>query len=251
MHILLTNDDGIYADGIMALKDSLCKDYTVSLLAPREERSACGHAITFHDPIRIKKMREREWAVDGTPADCVKLGIHEILKEPPHLVISGINRGANLGSDLFYSGTVAAAMEGAIMGYPAIALSLVEGGDWDFSFAARFALAYIRSLEREGDIDPSLLLNINIPPMKEEEIQGVVYVRMGRTEYTEIFHKCWDPRDRPYYWMGGDLVNHDEELESDVAYSKRGYITITPLQMDLTDYSSLKGLPPQRLSSFL
>lgn len=243
MRILLTNDDGIEAPGIMALKEELQKEYEVYLVAPKEEKSACGHAITFHDPIRIKKRREREWAVSGTPADCVKLGISELLEDPPHLVISGINRGANLGSDLFYSGTVSAAMEGVIMGYPALAFSLVEGGENDFTFPARFALEYVQLLERKDLLRSSLLLNINFPPYEEGEIEGISYIRMGRTEYTDIFKRRIDPRGKPYYWMGGQLLDRDDERESDVADSKRGYITITPLQMDLTDYRFLEENP--------
>lgn len=243
MRILLTNDDGIEAPGINALKEIFEREYEVYLVAPKEERSACSHAITFHHPIRVQKKRERVWAVSGTPADCVKLGISELLDKPPHLVISGINRGANLGSDLFYSGTVSAAMEGVIMGFPALAFSLVEGGDGDFSFPARFALEYVQLLEKKRLIHPSLLLNINFPPIKEDKIEGISYTRMGRTEYTDIFKKRKDPRDEPYYWMGGNLLDRDEERESDVDYSKKGYITITPLQMDLTDYQFLKNNP--------
>lgn len=244
MRILLTNDDGIDAPGIKELKSFLAQEFQVFLVAPKEEKSACGHAITVHYPLRIQERGEGEWSVDGTPADCVKLGIHRLINPPPQLVISGINKGANVGHDLFYSGTVSAAIEGAIMGYPSLAFSLVEGEEWDFSFASHFALKYIKALVKEDLLHPPLLLNINVPSGKEEEIKGISYVKMGKTEYTDIFHLRQDPRNNPYYWMGGQQITLGNEEKTDVSMIKKGYISITPLHLDLTDYSFLKGILP-------
>lgn len=241
MEILLTNDDGILAPGIQALQKTLSQNFRVTLIAPKDERSATGHAITVHHPLRAFKKGEGEWAVDGTPADCVKLGIHCLMKKPPDLVISGINQGANLGTDVFYSGTVSAAMEGIIMGYPALAFSQV-GNQQDFSWGARFARDYISYLEEEGLLSPSLLLNINFPACSREDIQGTAYTRLGRTEYRDIFHERRDPKDRPYFWMGGQVVRRDNEVNTDVAKAEKNFISITPLQLDLTDHALLKKI---------
>lgn len=245
MRILLTNDDGIDAPGIQALKETLAENFTISLIAPREERSAAGHSITVHHPLRAEERGEKEWAVDGTPADCVKLGIYCLMERPPHLVISGINRGANLGTDVFYSGTVSAAMEGAIMGYPALAFSLVRGEDWDFSFGAAFARDFIYFLKQEKFFSSSLLLNINFPAVKKEEIRGIAYTRLGKTMYKDVFHQRRDPKDRPYFWMAGQPVLQENTDITDVSMIEKGYITVTPLHMDLTDHVFLEKMKAQ------
>jgi len=249
LKVLLTNDDGIHAEGIMTLADAVSQDECVELyiVAPDHERSATGHAITMHRPLRVEEVKffhntsMKGWSVNGTPSDCVKLAVEYLLPERPDLVISGINRGANLGTDVLYSGTVSAAIEGIIMGIPAMAVSLTEHKKPDFRFAANFMLRMLRVI-CEYNLPNDTLLNINVPGRKRSEIGGVSITKLGLRHYHNTFQKRVDPRGRSYYWLAGTLVDTSEEEDTDIAAIKRGCISVTPIQFDLTNYQLLEML---------
>ncbi|MBN1545471.1 MAG: 5'/3'-nucleotidase SurE [Syntrophaceae bacterium] len=240
---LLTNDDGIYAKGLTTLHKELSKDAECLVVAPEVEQSAVGHAITLFRPIMVRRARkngtEIGYAVKGTPADCVKLGIRELSDGPIDLVVSGINLGANVGINLIYSGTVSAATEGIIMGVPSMAISLDTRKDGDFEFSARFARKLARLLV-EKQLFAGMAVNVNVPALPESEIKGVVVTKQGRSRFMENFDKRVDPRDNIYYWLAGDtrISNHEEE-DSDACLLSRGMITITPIYHDLTCHHTI------------
>jgi 5'-nucleotidase len=243
MRILISNDDGIQADGLNELRTSLQDQHKVFVVAPDHERSATGHKITMHRPLRVKECPYPGtdtigWEVDGTPADCVKLGLEVLLPEPPDLVISGINFGPNLGTDVLYSGTVSAAFEGLINGIPSIAISLATYEYHNFSFSGKIIKEIVSILK--GGLPPSTLLNINIPPGTP---QGIKVTRLGNRRYVNIFDKRIDPRGRVYYWMAGEPYDIDEnDPETDIWAVNEGYISITPIQFDMTDYGFMENL---------
>lgn len=243
MRILLSNDDGIEADGLKELRVALQDQHEIYVVAPDRERSATGHKITVHRPLRVKECtypgtNVTGWAVDGTPADCVKLGLEALLPGPPDLVISGINFGPNLGTDVLYSGTVSAAVEGIINGIPSIAISLASFEYRDFSFSGKLIKKIVAAMCKE--LPSRTLLNINTPPGTP---QGIKVTRLGNRRYVNIFDKRVDPRGRVYFWMAGEPFDLDEDdPATDVWAVKEGYISITPVQFDLTDYSFLEKL---------
>jgi 5'-nucleotidase len=246
--ILLTNDDGIYAEGINALRRALEELEGIELwaVAPDRERSGAGHAITFHRPlfpfpVRIPGAKAPCWSVTGTPADCAKLAIEQLLPHKPNLVISGINRGANLGTDLFYSGTVSAALEGPILGIPAIAVSLDSFAASGYETAARFTRTLALRVLQEG-LPPGTLLNVNVPDRPEEEIRGTRITRVGKRLYKNQWDRRVDPRGRTYYWLAGEVMEMDNHPESDVVAVEEGYISVTPVQLDLTRYDQMDRL---------
>lgn len=253
MIVLLTNDDGIYAEGIQMLGEALLQDEEIELyiVAPNHERSATGHAITMHRPLRAEEVRffhnsnVMGWAVNGTPSDCVKLAIEYLLPKKPDLVISGINRGANIGTDVLYSGTVSAAIEGIILGIPAMAVSLVlpmqESKQPDFRFAANFVLRIMRYI-CDHNLPENTLLNINVPDKTRRELAGVAVTRLGLRHYRNTFQKRVDPRGKNYYWLAGEPSETPEEKDTDVAAIKKSYVSITPIQFDLTNYELLGEL---------
>lgn len=241
LKILLSNDDGFYAEGLQTLYHHLKNKTKVVIVAPDRERSAVGHGITMHQPLRVTPVcldGTDHWLVNGTPADSVKLAIETILKDnPPDLIISGINRGPNLGNDILYSGTVSAAVEGTINGYPSIAASLNDFGKMDFNPAAAFITENIDKLSK---LARKSVLNINFPKATvENQVQGVKFTKLGMREYQNVFEERTDPRGRVYYWMSGDPVNHNQEKNSDIWAVDNGYISITPLKLDLTNYDVL------------
>lgn len=247
MRILISNDDGIFADGIIALREALEKcDFVKRLyiVAPDRERSAIGHGITMHRPLRASEVKYESakslgWSVDGTPADCVKLALEELMGEPPDLVISGINMGPNLGIDVLYSGTVSAAVEAVIGGIPAIAVSLASFKDHDFTAAADFTAGLVPVVRKEG-LPAGTLLNVNVPPGKP---LGFRVVRLGNMSYINIFDKRTDPRGRDYYWRAGEVQDlEDNSPETDVGSNREGYITITPVQIDLTNNCEMERI---------
>jgi len=248
MRILISNDDGIHARGLRVLVESVSSLGEVVVVAPDRERSATGHSITVHRPLRAKKTRipgfeGQSWAVDGTPADCVKLAIEDLLADPPDLVLSGINLGPNLGTDVLYSGTVSAAMEGVINGFPAVAVSLASYCYQDFSPSGGFIRKLIPRLV-QARLPRNMLLNVNVPGT--ERPLGVKITRLGNRRYVNIFEKRTDPRGRVYYWLAGEPLETEEGEEggcgTDVDAVKNNYISITPLQLDLTDYASIEKL---------
>ncbi len=237
--ILLSNDDGHFSEGLRALVEALRPLGELWVVAPETEQSAASHAISLHRPLRIREVRERWFAVDGTPTDCSYVAIHHVLKgRRPRLMVSGINHGSNLADDVTYSGTVAAAMEASILGVPAIAFSLATRERFDFRTAARFAHALVKTaLERP--LPPHMLLNVNGPAGVEPT--GYAVTRLGKHSYGfEVIEKV-DPRGRRYYWIGGSEYQHEDIPGSDCnAVLREKLISVTPLMLDLTD-DSLRG----------
>lgn len=234
---LLANDDGIHSEGLHILCNRISQLGQVYIAAPDREQSACGHAISLHRPLR---MLEREiagaiqaWEVDGTPADCVKLAIEgELLPEEPDLVISGINRGSNLGTDVLYSGTVSAAIEATLIGFPAMAVSLCDPSREGFELAAEVA-AEIASVLLKNTLPKSTLLNINVPGVRREELAGITVARLGRRQYSKVIERRVDPRGKVYYWIAGEPVLNSEK-DTDIDAIIQNKVSVTPLQFDLT-----------------
>jgi 5'-nucleotidase len=236
--ILVTNDDGIHAEGLKALEKCLTPLGEVTVVAPDSERSATSQSITIHAPLRVQKLDERHYAVSGTPADSVILALHQLLSEKPDLVVSGINPGANLGENVIYSGTVAAALEATLHGVPAIAISFASRKQLDFQAAANFA-AQLAAKVLEDGLPPGVMLNVNVP---RGEVRGVRITRQSRKITQNIIFEKKDPRGRPYYWQDETVDFDNVEPDSDYAAIIAHEISITPLQVDRTDYSSLDHL---------
>jgi 5'-nucleotidase len=247
--ILVSNDDGYFSEGIQALVDAVSPLGEVWVVAPDREQSAASHAISLHRPLRIKEIRERWYAVDGTPTDSAYLAINHLLKDDrPQLMVSGINHGANLADDVTYSGTVSAAMEGALLGVPAIAFSLASTPPFDFRPAARFARALV-SAALARPLPPRMLLNVNIPGGVEPD--GYVVTRLGRHSYGYEVVENVDPRGRKYYWIGGSEYEHEDIPGSDCnAVHRDRRVSVTPLHLELTDHSRMVELAGWSLEGF-
>ncbi|RJX36308.1 MAG: 5'/3'-nucleotidase SurE [Desulfarculus sp.] len=245
MRLLITNDDGAYAPGIKTLYRALAPEHEVWVVAPETEQSAVGHAITLADPIRVHPLTPESgmqgWAVAGTPADCVKLGVHELLPQPPQMVLSGINLGANVGVNLLYSGTVSAATEGAILGLPALSISLASHAPFDFSFAASLAARLVAAFPGLG-VPPGVSLNVNVPALPPEKIQGVRFCRQSTARLEERFLRRTDPRGHVYYWQAGEKMGGEGDDLTDYPALRQGYVTITPVGPDLTRHRLLEDL---------
>jgi len=239
--ILLSNDDGIQAEGLLALEESVASLGEVYVVAPDREKSAAGHSVTLHHPLRVQKLDERHYAVDGTPTDSVILGVRELLPRRPNIVISGINRGPNMGDDVTYSGTVAAALEGTLLGIPSFAISVAEYDNIRYDGAARFA-ARLANLIFENGLPSDTMLNVNVPNLPEESIKGVAVTRQGKRVYKDEIIAKSDPRGRVYYWIGGADSGWEPESETDFAAFEEDRISITPLHLDLTKFSFLDEL---------
>jgi 5'-nucleotidase len=235
--ILVTNDDGIHAPGLDALAAALESLGEVYVVAPDRERSAVGHALTLHRPLRAEAVGERRYAVNGTPSDCVNLGILGLLPAGPVLVAAGINHGANLGDDVTYSGTVSAAMEGTLLGVLSMAVSQVDAGG-SLEPAAEVARAVAGRLLAEG-LPPQTLLNVNVPPGTPA---GVRMTRLGHRVYSAKAVQDVDPRGRPYYWIGAGSPTWEEDEGSDIAAVHNGWASVTPLHLDLTHHGALRDL---------
>ena len=231
--LLLTNDDGVHAQGLAALARALADLGDVYVLAPEREQSACGHALTLHRPLRVEPVRERWFAVNGTPSDCVNLAVLGFLPERPVLIVSGVNHGTNLGDDVTYSGTVSAAMEGILLGIPSIAVSLVTGGDFDE--AGRAARLVAARVLVEG-LPAKTLLNVNVPATT---FAGIRVTRLGHRVYNGKIVEQTDPRGRTHYWIGGGEPAWDLLEGSDMAAVNDGFVSVTPLHLDLTSHRAL------------
>ncbi len=238
-NILVSNDDGIHAPGLAALAAVLDRVGTVYVVAPDRERSAVGHALTLHRPLRVDAVGPRRFAVNGTPTDCVNLAILGILPVRPDVVVAGINDGSNLGDDVTYSGTVSAAMEGSLLGVPALAVSLIDPGEGaDYEPAARAAAELTRLLLRDRE-RVTTLLNVNVPHGRP---RGLRMTRLGRRMYSEKVVEQRDPRGKLYYWIGAGPPAWDAGEDTDFAAVHAGYISVTPLHLDLTSYDGLRAL---------
>ena len=245
MRILLTNDDGIYAPGLLTLFGELRQDHDLFVVAPETEQSAVGHSITIADPIRVKPARKNGetlgFALGGTPADCVRIGASELMESPPELVVSGINRGGNVGINVLYSGTISAANEAAIMGLPAIAVSLNAYKNPDFEFAAKFTRKLIAHF-KELDIPAGVSLSVNVPDLPSDKIKQPVWTRQCINASGEFFSRREDPRGNTYYWRGTEIPPAQYDQDTDYALLHQGHITLTPLKHDLTHHEELERL---------
>ncbi|MDR7556214.1 MAG: 5'/3'-nucleotidase SurE [Armatimonadota bacterium] len=247
MKVLLTNDDGIHSPGLHALAAALAPHHEVAVVAPEHERSATGHAITLHKPLRATPATVpvaggiRAWATNGTPADCVVLGVVELLGARPDLVVSGINVGANLGLDLTYSGTVSGAMEGAILGIPSIAVSVASFVDVRFDVAAAFVEQLARAVATHR-LPADAVINVNVPNLPRERIRGVALTRQSTRRYLARLERRTDPRGRHYYWLTGEREPVGDREGTDGWAVARGYISVTPIHLNMTDERLLHDL---------
>ena len=245
LNILLTNDDGIHAEGLWAVHDTIHRKHNVVVVAPDRERSAVGHGITLNHPIRAAHVLanggQRGWAVSGTPADCIKLAVVELLDARPDLVISGINPGANVGVNLNYSGTVAAAKEAALYGIPSMAVSVKVVDTPVYDLAVQFIDHMIPLIYANG-LPPGIFLNINVPHLPPKHTAGVSITRQGKALYDDYFDKRHDPRNRVYYWQGSESQPSYSHSDSDGAVLNADGISVTPVRCDMTDQSALKAL---------
>jgi 5'-nucleotidase len=282
MNLLISNDDGIFALGIRTLTNTLAAaGHRVTVVCPDRERSATGHGLTIHDPIRVEAIESifhptvRAWACSGTPSDCVKLALGGLMDSPPDVVLSGINHGSNLGTDVLYSGTVSAAMEGMIEGISSVAFSLASFSGQDFQPAANFAQTLVDRIAKHP-LPHAMLLNVNIPAVRQQDIIGVALTRQGIRRYFDMFEKRVDPRGKTYYWLAGELIEEISEPDSltsgtaagsndsnsginidwvdramtDVQAIRQNYITVTPLQYNLTCKLGLANLKDWQLEFF-
>ena len=250
MKILVSNDDGILSNGIRALIEALSPCHDVYVVAPDRERSAAGHSLTLHSPLRVEEVdakygAKRCWMTTGTPSDCVKLAVNAILSEDekPDMVISGINHGPNLGADILYSGTVSCAMEGAMMGIPSIATSLasLRNEYEDFKFASNFIAELLNKLDTYK-IPSKTILNINIPGLEKEDIAGIAITELGNRIFTDDYEKRVDPRGKIYYWMAGEFINEPENASTDIAAIRNNKISITPVTYEMTRLNIIQDL---------
>jgi 5'-nucleotidase len=244
--VLLTNDDGIEAKGLKTLFCKLSENekYDVRIVAPDKEKSAVGHGITVFDPISVKKEfidgTFCGFSVDGTPADCVKLATTALFEKKPDILISGINRGANLGENIIYSGTVSAATEGTIYEIPSMAVSLDSFQDVDYGYAAEFSVFVTDTILSADRLPKSVLLNVNIPAVDRESIKGIKITHQSKVKFKDIFIRRTDPRGREYYWMDGEYEIIPDDPDSDFTALRNNYVSVTPIQHDMTDYENIE-----------
>ncbi|MFC1555428.1 5'/3'-nucleotidase SurE [candidate division KSB1 bacterium] len=249
--ILLTNDDGIQAEGLKALYDIVSDLGECKIVAPIGQCSASGHGITIHKPIRVFESNHGYqgfgWALNGTPADCVKFAVKKIYGGLPDLIISGINQGSNTAINAIYSGTVAGAAEGGIMNIPSFAISLTSYEFSDFSVCTHYARILAKKILKEGLPDYTFL-NVNVPPLTMDKIKGVKITHMGKTRYEEIFDERVDPAKNKYYWLRGERVILERSDDSDEIAVENEFVAITPLRCDLTNYDAIDGLKKWNIS---
>jgi len=245
MNLLLTNDDGILANGLQCLTEAAEPLGDVTIVAPDREQSATSHSLTLHHPLRPVRRGERRWQVDGTPTDCVMLAVEALMSSRPDFVLSGINHGQNMGEDVLYSGTVAAAMEGLALGIPSIAISFA-GGDLraDLTFLkeqVQVLTPLLRHLTTLPSFPANTLLNVNLPPVPADKVRGVRLTRLGRRVYSNSITPMRDPWGRDIFWIGGGQISWEGEENSDFRAVEEGYISVTPLHLDLTHFGMLEG----------
>ncbi|MEB3246159.1 MAG: 5'/3'-nucleotidase SurE [Vampirovibrionales bacterium] len=254
LRVLLANDDGIYARGLQTLAKTLAErpnQFEVFVSAPDRERSATGHALTLHKPLRVEPFDlshlgvKDAYSVTGTPSDCVKIALSQLFKGKIDVVVSGINHGANLGADVLYSGTVSAAIEGAMYQLPSIAISLLEGHEpqADFTHGATFIADFLETLTH-AHLPPKSIFNINIPPVARQDFNGVRVTKLGTHMYKDAFDKRLDPRGGAYYWLAGERPEPCDDTETDIYAIRTKAVTISPVQFDLTHFEAVKTLKP-------
>jgi 5'-nucleotidase len=246
MRILICNDDGIDSAGIYALVNEIRKIADVTVVAPHQQQSAVGHAITVNYPLRAVPFHKNGdffgTAVEGTPADCVKLAIKFLMKDnPPDMVLSGVNHGSNTAVNIIYSGTVSAATEGTVLGIPSIAFSLTSYTNLDFSYAAKFAARLVQMVALNG-LPPGTLLNVNVPNIPEKDIKGVLITKQGISTWEDRFDVRRDPANREYFWLTGSMHVTDTELDTDQIAIEKGFVSVTPVHYDLTNRAMLQTM---------
>ena len=240
--ILLSNDDGLTADGLQALLRRLKSVGRVVVVAPDQQRSASSHSLTLHKPLRVTRVATDIYAVNGTPTDCISLAVHEILcHHRPDLIVSGINHGPNLGEDVHYSGTVSAAVEGGILGIPSIAVSIVGHAPLRFGPAAAFTVRLAKRVLKER-LPRGIILNVNVPNVSQSRLRGFAYTIQGKRDYGNIIVEKIDPRGQPYYWIGGNEAGFENIPNSDCNAIRSNKISITPLRVDMTDRDALERI---------
>lgn len=245
MKILVSNDDGIHSPGINVLVKALKEIGDVLVVAPQTEQSAVGHAITMKIPLRVSDYYKNGeffgYAVDGTPADCIKMGIKNIMKCLPDIVVSGINNGSNSAINIIYSGTVSAAREAAIMDVPSIAVSVASHIVDDYSYAGRIAQQLVKQVI-SYKLQRGTLLNVNIPNLPERKIKGILLTKQGKSKWDDVYEERIDPYGRKYFWLTGEMLGLDKDLDTDQFALKNDYVTITPIHFDLTDYETFNQM---------
>ena len=248
MQILCTNDDGYLARGIEVLASAARTLGSVTIVAPDREQSASSNSLTLHHPLRVRRSSDGALVVDGTPTDCVILAINELMDGRPDICVSGINHGSNMGEDVLYSGTVAGAMEATVIGIPAIAVSYAgdefeELGAWE-----NIVASVLRGILEQGDFPADTLFNVNLPPIDPAQVEGVRITSLGKRRYSDSLTKAVDPNGREYYWIGGGEVTWSGAEDSDFTAIREGYISVTPLHLDLTNYKLLEEIREWRLT---
>lgn len=242
--ILVTNDDGVHSPGLISLFDAMKNLGDTYVIAPDRERSAVGHALTMHRPLKVEELREHVYQINGTPTDCVAVGVNKMLPERPAFVVSGINKGANLGDNITYSGTVSAAIESTIMGIPAFAVSLAtqkQSRSLHFETASRVALD-IGKYILNNSLPYDTLLNVNVPHAEVAGIKGMKLTRQGKRVYDGSIQETFDPHGEKHYWIGGGKPYWEHGEDTDIQAVQDNYISITPIHLDLTNYEALKFL---------
>lgn len=244
MTILVTNDDGVHSPGLIALFRAMKELGEAYIVAPDRERSAVGHSVTLHRPLKVEELREHVYAVNGTPTDCVVLGVSKVLPQRAELVVSGINLGSNLGDDITYSGTVSAAIEGTIMNIPSLAVSMPGDKTFHFETAAFYAVR-IAGYIMEKALPYDTFLNVNVPNLPRNQIKGIKLTRQGRRVYSNDLQDIFSPRGEKHYWIGGGKPFWEHGEDTDINAVENGYVSVTPIHLDLTNYKALDYLKGQ------
>lgn len=239
--ILVTNDDGIYSKGIINLLKAMQTIGRAVVVAPDREKSAVSHSLTLHRPLRPERIGKDMYSLNGTPTDCVTIAVSKVLRKKPDLVVSGINQGGNLGDDITYSGTVSAAIEGTILGIPSMAVSMVGEKDYKFATASKFAKKIALTILSKG-IPADTLLNVNVPNINASRVKGTLFTKQGKRIYDNAVQEMFDPRGIKHYWIGGGIPLWKEGNDTDFSAVKKGYVSITPIHFDLTNYDALEHL---------
>ena len=248
MRILCTNDDGYLALGIEVLASAARALGSVTVVAPDREQSATSNSLTLHHPLRVRRSTDGALVVDGTPTDCVILAVNELMDEPPELCLSGINHGSNMGEDVLYSGTVAGAMEATVIGIPAIAISYTGDAFEELTAWEDVVVSLLHGIFEQGDFPPDTLFNVNLPPIDPTQVKGIRITSLGKRRYSDSLTKALDPSGREYYWIGGGEVSWTGAEDSDFTAIREGYVSVTPLHLDLTNYKLLEEIRGWRLS---
>lgn len=248
MRILVSNDDGINSEGLYALVET-AKELAeeVFVVAPDRDQSAASHSLSLHKPLRADKVADNIYSVEGTPTDCINLAVNGLFRDKkPDLIVSGINKAANMGDDITYSGTVSAAIEGTLLKVPSIAFSLASRSNFNFSTGAAYSKIIMKYVIANG-LPDGTLLNVNVPNLTMEEIKGIKITKQGKRIYNEMIVRDVDPRGREYFWIGGNELDFIEIEESDIVSVNAGYVSVTPIRLDMTDYSYLEKLKQCKL----